>query len=523
MSRYIIISGSPRKEGNSDAIAAFAAEQLTKAGHSVDITYVRNMTFHECIGCDSCKKTGNCVFNDSASELIQQLLTADGVLLATPIYYTSLPGTVKRLIDRFYVNYNPWEGIKQPNPARKFAVVFTYGGTPDEVAAKAIDISAYGFKDLGYGSSRSVLCGMNVEKTSFTNNSLYRENVAKLTEWLGNSGSIDSDGVKSGPLSFPVTNPLIQKLGRGNKAGELIYNGSGVRINAKFSELWVNLNSEFDAQEQWLAVLLNGTPISRFMVQKGQSKLCLLRGMNPDTAKEVTILRETQHMVGDSLKLLGLELDGQLLPVRERKYKIEVIGDSITSGEGSIGSIAEQDWISAFFSYTNSYPYKLESPLDADVRVFSQSGFGLTCSWDGHKFGALPRYYGQERIFDDAQHDFSSWQPNAIVVNLGTNDRNANADSSDFQNGVLEFLKLLRRNNPKSHIVWATGIHGVPYPGEVLEAVRQFADPNCGILELPEQAPDALGAREHPGEKAHTTAAYALAEYLQNVFVGIGK
>ncbi|MDR3277921.1 MAG: flavodoxin family protein [Oscillospiraceae bacterium] len=188
MSGCVIINGSPRAGGNSDAITELAVRELTSAGVAPEAFYVRDHAIAPCIGCDRCKKTDVCVFQDSAAEIIGKLLKADAALLIAPIYYTSVPGTVKVLIDRFYVNYNFERGLKAPNPARKFGVVFTYGGTPDAEVMKAVDLVNYAFRDLGCGAQRSVLCGMNVEKTSFSANGAYRRRVCDLTAWLSQGG-----------------------------------------------------------------------------------------------------------------------------------------------------------------------------------------------------------------------------------------------------------------------------------------------------------------------------------------------
>jgi lysophospholipase L1-like esterase len=254
------------------------------------------------------------------------------------------------------------------------------------------------------------------------------------------------------------------------------------------------------------------------MVQPGASKMCLLRGLNSETAKEVEIIRATQAMMNETLTIPGIELDGELLPVRERALRLEVIGDSITSGEGAAGSANEQDWVSAFFSAANSYPWKLASKLDADVRVFSQSGFGVTCSWDGAKFGALPNYYEQETIFKDEPNNFAAWQPNAVVINLGTNDSGAQVDSETFKQGALNFLRLVRKHNPLAYILWAIGMLGTPFLNELQAALADFDDDNCALLLLPEVTPNALGAHGHPGEPSHELAAQTLYEHLRNRF-----
>ncbi|MDR0917276.1 MAG: GDSL-type esterase/lipase family protein [Oscillospiraceae bacterium] len=319
--------------------------------------------------------------------------------------------------------------------------------------------------------------------------------------------------------NFDITDPLIRKLGRASENGELHHSASGVRVNAKCAELRLDVSAEYTTNEPWLAVLLNGTVIARFALPQGRSEIPLFRGMNAEAAKEVTVVRETQAMFGDCIVTVNgfsTEDGGELLPVRERALKIEVIGDSITSAEGAIGSFMEQDWIAAFFSAVNAYPWKLGEKLGADVRVISQSGFGVTCSWDGGKFGALPNFYGQSVLFRDEPHDFASWQPDAVVVNLGTNDSGGGADPDELQAAALAFLRQLRAHNPAAHIVWAVGMLGKPFVPQLEAAVAEFAD-NCSFLILPEQSFETMGARGHPGARNHEQAADVLAAHLRAI------
>lgn len=95
------------------------------------------------------------------------------------------------------------------------------------------------------------------------------------------------------------------------------------------------------------------------------------------------------------LQINAVETDGEFLPVPERNLKIEFIGDSITSGEGDIGAKAETDWISMFFSAENNYAVMVSRALNADIRVSSQSGWGVCCGWNNDPNSAIPPIYGQ--------------------------------------------------------------------------------------------------------------------------------
>ncbi|MDR0862570.1 MAG: GDSL-type esterase/lipase family protein [Oscillospiraceae bacterium] len=319
---------------------------------------------------------------------------------------------------------------------------------------------------------------------------------------------------------YDVTTELVRKLGRANTAGQLRYNASGIRVAARAAELWVDVSARYVEHEPWLAVALNGAVIARFPVPDGRSRFCVYRNKSGETTNEVEVIRETQAMFGDcEVTVHGVETDdaGELVPVRERELRLEVIGDSITSGEGAIGAATELDWIAAFFSAVNAYPRKLAAKLDADVRVFSQSGFGVTRSWDGGTFGALPNFYDQAVVFAEEKHDFGSWQPDAVIINLGTNDSGGGASGAGFKDGALAFLRDVRRHNPSAHIVWAIGMLGSPYLAELRETVAEFGDDDYTVLQLPEQTFETIGARGHPGERCHELAAEALARHLRAV------
>jgi lysophospholipase L1-like esterase len=218
----------------------------------------------------------------------------------------------------------------------------------------------------------------------------------------------------------------------------LFWTGSGIELNVKGSELWIEVEVDYGLYEPWIGVLINSAKVSRQMLNKGRYWLCLFRGMNENTVKNVRVIREVQAMNGDpdcSLVIHSVRADGEFLPVKERPVKIEFIGDSITSGEGAVGAREEEDWISMWFSATDNYTALTARELNADYRVISQSGWGVLTSWDNNPDCNLPKYYEKvcglltgeknEKLGALKENDFSAWQPDIVVVNLGTNDSSA--------------------------------------------------------------------------------------------------
>lgn len=98
----LIFNGSPRANGNTktaidEMVKVFDAEKI-----SSEIIDVGKMTVRGCIGCYSCQQTGKCVFDDEVNELAEKLEKADGVVLASPVYYASANGSLISLLDRLF-------------------------------------------------------------------------------------------------------------------------------------------------------------------------------------------------------------------------------------------------------------------------------------------------------------------------------------------------------------------------------------------------------------------------------------
>ena len=101
MKKVLIISTSPRKNSNSEALAEAFAEGARKAGNEVEVVSLRGKTVQFCRGCFVCQETQRCVIHDDADTLRQKALEADVLVFATPIYYYEMSGQLKTLLDRF--------------------------------------------------------------------------------------------------------------------------------------------------------------------------------------------------------------------------------------------------------------------------------------------------------------------------------------------------------------------------------------------------------------------------------------
>ena len=100
--KVLIINGSPRKNGNT-AIAVREMEQVfQQEGVEVETVQVGNQDVRGCIACGTCGKRGKCVFDDVVNELAPKFEEADGLVVASPVYYASANATLIACLDRLF-------------------------------------------------------------------------------------------------------------------------------------------------------------------------------------------------------------------------------------------------------------------------------------------------------------------------------------------------------------------------------------------------------------------------------------
>lgn len=100
MKKVLIITSSLRGRSNSDILAAAFAEGAREAGHEVTEISLKGKTVGFCRGCLACQKTGRCVIADDARPICDAVKDADVLVFASPVYYYSISGQLKTLLDR---------------------------------------------------------------------------------------------------------------------------------------------------------------------------------------------------------------------------------------------------------------------------------------------------------------------------------------------------------------------------------------------------------------------------------------
>lgn len=163
--KVLILSGSPRQGGNSDLLCDEFLRGAQEAGHKVEKIRVASKKVAPCSGCYYCRDhRGACVHKDDMAEILQKMIDADVLVLASPVYFYSIDAQLKAVIDRTVAR---WLEVKNKE--------FYYIATMADEAASSADrtIECFrGYADCVEGA---------VEKGIIVGNGVYERGAIKGT------------------------------------------------------------------------------------------------------------------------------------------------------------------------------------------------------------------------------------------------------------------------------------------------------------------------------------------------------
>lgn len=110
MKNILILSSSPRRGSNSDLLCEQFMKGALEAGHRVEKITLREKNIHPCLGCESCQNTHVCVQQDDMAGILDSMVKADVIVMATPVYFYTMCSQMKMLIDRTVPRYTEMSG-----------------------------------------------------------------------------------------------------------------------------------------------------------------------------------------------------------------------------------------------------------------------------------------------------------------------------------------------------------------------------------------------------------------------------
>lgn len=149
--KILVITGSPRKNGNSNTLADNFIKGAQEAGHNVVRFDSAFKNVHPCIACNKCGMNGQCVFKDDFEFIRDNIVDADAVIFATPMYYFGISAQIKAVIDRFYAING------QIHTPKKSALIMTYADTSSKEAQPIISHYETLLNYLGWSDSGKII------------------------------------------------------------------------------------------------------------------------------------------------------------------------------------------------------------------------------------------------------------------------------------------------------------------------------------------------------------------------------
>lgn len=337
----------------------------------------------------------------------------------------------------------------------------------------------------------------------------------------------------------------VKYLGRAWEQNGVIWmglSGTGVEFTFTGKKLEVTFLGDSRAAEEteqpfWdkgrVAVEIDGERTHCFCMDEKEKKLVIIESEAPET-RNVRILKISEA----AMSVVGIsdiqgDADSSIVPAEDKKYRMEVIGDSITCGYGIDDPCGEHAFATKTEDATKAYAYKAAQLLGWDYSLVSYSGYGIVSGYTGEGIlntrETLPQYYEKvgysvstlpdgEKV-QDISWDFSRFTPDVIVINLGTNDDSYCLDKperqAEYSRLYVEFLKIVRAKNPAADIICILGLMGDRLYPFLQDAVGTYKEQTgdrhvrCVHVE-PQKEEDGYSADFHPSVKSQKRLAEQL-------------
>jgi lysophospholipase L1-like esterase len=258
---------------------------------------------------------------------------------------------------------------------------------------------------------------------------------------------------------------------------------------------------------------------------KGETLYQLADGL-PDDVHEVSIHRRTEAKIGEAV-FYGFEpgSGGKIMPPAPApERRIETIGDSITTGFGNEGPGPACGYVNSEQNELATYGAIAARNLNADH---------TTIAWSGKTLHEMKEYFDKSlpQRTNGPSWDFSRYQPQVVVVNLGTNNfALVDPGEARFVKLYHELVHVVRAAYPNAFIVCALGsmlsnvypegrnnlTQARKYMKVAVAKLRESGDTNVDFLEFPEQNhADGLGCGFHPSLKTHKLMGERLTAFIK--------
>ena len=325
--------------------------------------------------------------------------------------------------------------------------------------------------------------------------------------------------VSSGPAPTLLA-PGVRAIGRFDASDPLgariAWSGTGVAVRFKGTQLDARLKGGGGDAFQ---VVVDGKPTQTLTLRTDKEVYPVATGLS-DGEHEVTLVKRTEARVGE-VQLLGF-VQPLLDPPPAPPRRIEVIGDSISAGYGNEGPDQHCRYTPATENAFVTYGWLTARNVGADASIVA---------WSGKTIDEMAAMY--ERTLPsrpESRWDPHLYVPDAVVINLGTNDVTRGDSQAPFVASLVKLVDRVRGLYPSALIVCCVGsmltdtyppgkqtlTRARAYVHAAVEQKKKAGDARVTYLEFPTQDPAVgYGCDYHPSAKTHQIMAERLAGHLK--------
>ena len=315
---------------------------------------------------------------------------------------------------------------------------------------------------------------------------------------------------------------IINRVSNHNNALNLEWSGSGFYL--KFSGDYISVEFENLKTEQpiYIRAEVDGGCSQIFSVSTGREVLKCADLENGEHILKLIRITEPRRSDADPRLIISrvtiMGIGAEVLPLKmEEKRKITFIGDSITCGWGVYGECEGTGYASAQQDVTKTYAYRIIREFDLDYQIVARSGQGIVCSCDGERGNVAEEFFEYESPFLMDNYDHSKWNPDLVIINLGTNDSAGRADHTVFYETAKRFLKRIRECYRDAKIIWTYGAMGGIIGKNAQKAIEDLGDENIFYYGSPEISREIInrGVSYHPNVRGQKVLSDLLIDFIK--------
>jgi len=280
----------------------------------------------------------------------------------------------------------------------------------------------------------------------------------------------------------------------------------------------MNLNDGND-KNRFTVVVDGGGP--KTVATSSQTTVSLASGLSNGT-HELVIWRNTEPGMGvsDFAGLSNFGSGGALLaPTAAPDRRLEVIGDSLSAGAGVEGtSTSCSPGIDAFTNNYLAYGSVAARAVAADLVTIAWSGIGVYRSYSSND-PTMPQRYDYATPNDKTSWDFSKYQPQVVVVNLGTNDFGAGNPGQPYVDAYVSFVKHVRSKYASASFILIDMYGGdrLTALNNVVSALKSSGESNVQTLSFSGVPNNNTACNQHPNTVAQNAMGALLTARLKSL------